>query len=530
MTVQRLHGKTVHWVVVTFSTLVTVFGVALALSIGMHSIALANAKHTPATFPEYPISGRETYLSSGTVASILITPNLTVIPVSTTQLFTATAYDDAGNPLAVSVTWLPPSGGSIVSSGAYTMVYRSGTAVGYYANAVQAESNSIIGTATVRVTSGPLYRIYMVPSSFSVLVSKTYALVAIGYDFWNNVVPLSQTSWTVNSLAGSIVISTTSSAVFGASTLAQYFSQAITITQGSIFGTASVNILPDAPSLISMVAIPDLLRTDGVSTSTIAISVTDRYGNLVGPGTPVSVSTDCPGTCTLSIDSGFTDSSGSFTTLLTSTMTSITQDITSEIHVTAMVATALSSSGYITHELVVLGEFIPAHAYIPMLIDNRYQNHSGCSALNITPPVTISQSTAYDWNIYKFTATTARYNFYITNYMVDGELRLYQIEDDECAISNTIYLGLITSTAITSSTMFSWSPDVALVPDASYMLGVYNVTHSDSFYTVSVFPYANLVSFWNGALLQGGQKANIPVTPSIVADNLEVASSKRRRL
>ena len=80
------------------------------------------------------------------ITSIAITPSIVDLLPSTTQQFSAKAYDQYGNPFPTTFTW-SATGGTIDQSGLYT----AGASVGTYT--VTATSGAIVGKATVEVYS-----------------------------------------------------------------------------------------------------------------------------------------------------------------------------------------------------------------------------------------------------------------------------------------------------------------------------------------------------------------------------------------
>ena len=92
------------------------------------------------------ISGLATVIvTPGPVATIVVTPNPVSLVIGTTQQFTAVGKDAAGNVVPLTPTWSVVAGGGAVNgSGMFT----AGTAVGTFANTIQASSGGIAATAT----------------------------------------------------------------------------------------------------------------------------------------------------------------------------------------------------------------------------------------------------------------------------------------------------------------------------------------------------------------------------------------------
>jgi hypothetical protein len=98
------------------------------------------------------------------------------------------------------------------------------------------------------------------------------------------------------------------------------------------------------------------------------------------------------------------------------------------------------------------------------------------------------------FNLYRFTATNASYDVTVVNYPATSDLILYRIQADYCAISSTMFLNVITSTALLSSEpAFKWTLNGVFTPGVSYMLAVYNRTLVPSpAYTLSITPRPTL--------------------------------------
>ncbi len=108
---------------------------------------------------------------TGVPDHILITPASADVIVGVTQQFSATAYDFSNNPIPNQpFIWsVVAGGGTINSSGLFT----AGVTPGIFTNTVQAASGSVIGHATVNVTSTVLHHF-----SFDTIPSPRFAGVA----------------------------------------------------------------------------------------------------------------------------------------------------------------------------------------------------------------------------------------------------------------------------------------------------------------------------------------------------------------
>ena len=90
-------------------------------------------------------------VTSGSVATMTVTPNPSTVLVGQTQQFTAVARDAGGNVVPVTPVWSVVAGGTINSSGLFT----AGATPGTFNNTVRATSGGISGLATVIVAANP---------------------------------------------------------------------------------------------------------------------------------------------------------------------------------------------------------------------------------------------------------------------------------------------------------------------------------------------------------------------------------------
>lgn len=89
-------------------------------------------------------------LTTGALATIEVSPNPVSLAVSTTQQYTATGRDNAGNVVAITPTWSVVANGGLIDG---TGLFTAGTITGTFSNTVRATSGSIFGSATVFVTA-----------------------------------------------------------------------------------------------------------------------------------------------------------------------------------------------------------------------------------------------------------------------------------------------------------------------------------------------------------------------------------------
>ena len=162
------------------------------------------------------------------------------------------------------------------------------------------------------------------PGSVTADGVSTTTLTVTVEDAHGNLVPNAAVtlsgSGTANSF-GTISGTTNANGVFTttlASTLAQ--TETITATEGSVHESTSVTFNPGAPSATTstLVASPGSVTADGVSTTTLTVTVEDAHGNLV-PNAAVTLSGS--GTAnSFGTISGTTNANGVFTTTLASTL------------------------------------------------------------------------------------------------------------------------------------------------------------------------------------------------------------------
>ncbi len=226
------------------------------------------------------VGSADIIVREGAVAQVIITPSVATLPVNAQQLFTATVVDAANNPLDLPVTWLPPTGGTIQSSGTFTMLLRAGTLAQYFSKGVQAAQGIVIGTADLNVTPGALASIVLTPSAASLPVSATQLFTAVGSDVYGNNIPGFSVLWSVSpTLAGAIQSSAGVTAVFRSGTLVGAYAGAIRARNGSISDTSDIAVLPGTLARITVTPTAATLAVN--ATAPFTASGFDRFGNAV---------------------------------------------------------------------------------------------------------------------------------------------------------------------------------------------------------------------------------------------------------
>ncbi|MBR9991262.1 MAG: hypothetical protein KFH98_15980 [Gemmatimonadetes bacterium] len=172
---------------------------------------------------------------AGPLAAITVTPNPT-LQIGETQQFTAVGRDAFNNIVAIVPVWSTtnPPGTIDASSGLFT----AGNTVGTYDASVTATSGSISGTASVTVVAGPLVTITVTPNPVTLETNAQQQFTAVGRDAGGNIVPISPV-WSTTNPPGTIDAGT---GLFTAGTTTGVYSNSVTATQGTIFGTATVTV------------------------------------------------------------------------------------------------------------------------------------------------------------------------------------------------------------------------------------------------------------------------------------------------
>jgi len=209
------------------------------------------------------------------LSTITVSPASASVQTGGTQQFSATGYDQFGNPMSPqpTFTWSVRGGGAISASGLFT---AGSTAGGPFT--VTASSGGVNGTASVTVTAPPvLTTITVAPASASVQTGKTQQFTATGYDqFGKPLSPQPSFTWSVSG-GGSISASglfTASSTAGGPFT--------VTASSGSVSGTASVTVtgvLPDFSLSVSPTS--RSVRRGNTATYTVTITRSNGFNGTV---------------------------------------------------------------------------------------------------------------------------------------------------------------------------------------------------------------------------------------------------------
>jgi hypothetical protein len=221
---------------------------------------------------------------AGALASITVTPNITMA-VTSTQQFTAVGADADNVPVAITPVWSVIAGGGTISpSGLFT----AGNTPGVYNATVQATSDGMSGTANVTVIIGVLATITVTPNPDTTVVLGTQQFTAVGRDAGNNIVAITPT-WTVTNSGGAI----SGTGLFTAGNTPGSFTNTVRATNGAIFGQATVVVIAGPVVTITVTPNPDTLNAGTTQQFT---AVGRDAGNNIVPITEVWSVTNSGGT------------------------------------------------------------------------------------------------------------------------------------------------------------------------------------------------------------------------------------------
>lgn len=384
-------------------------------------------------------------IASINAPTISIAPSLSTATVGDTRLFTATV---SGGPAPASVTWqVSPALGTLQSTGPFTALVQMGSTPGFYMDAITASATGATpGTASVDLNAGPPAKVVVAPASATLAINATQTFTAAVFDRFGNLLNLGVT-WLAKSGATTIDTFTGNSAVLRAGTKASVFVDGLRAVQSGVEAVVPITIPAGPPANLTLGASPAAIKTDGQDSSTITAQVADAYGNVTGAGAQINFSVEgCAGVCSVTPAFGVADAQGRFAATLRSTNTSPTQSLTSQMTVKGVMQAGATTASATT---LVAGSFTPAKSFLALLSrDYPINNHSSCTALRVTPPVTVVQPPNQEFNLYRFTAASTNYTVAISGYSSSGQLRLYRINSDRCTTNGSMSLTLISSAPI----------------------------------------------------------------------------------
>jgi adhesin/invasin len=150
----------------------------------------------------------------GSVASIKVRPENTVLLINSSQQYSAEAFDSFANPIvAPALSWaVVAGGGTIDQKGLFT----AGTSTGTYNNTVQVSASGVNSYASVTVTTlpglagdnrpgaGELEKLVMAPENPVVYAGSSVGFVVAAYDRYNVPVPASDLTYEWKTEIGSL--------------------------------------------------------------------------------------------------------------------------------------------------------------------------------------------------------------------------------------------------------------------------------------------------------------------------------------
>jgi hypothetical protein len=206
----------------------------------------------------------------GTLVSMSVTPNATLV-ASSTQQMTAIGYDADGRVIPVSPTWsIAAGGGTINSSGIFT----AGTVPGLFSKTVVASVGNITASASMTVLPGVLATISILPTPVTLAVTGTQQFVAVGKDISGNIVTFVPT-WSVVANGGAI----TQAGVFTAGGTPGTYTNTVQASNSGITAFATVIVTIGPLASISVTPNPDTLIV-GAKQQFVAVGK-DVSGNAV---------------------------------------------------------------------------------------------------------------------------------------------------------------------------------------------------------------------------------------------------------
>ena len=209
------------------------------------------------------------------LTTITVSPASASVQTNGTQQFTATGYDQFGNPVSPqpTFTWSVSGGGSIGASGLFA---AGSTAGGPFT--VTATSANVSGTASVTVTAAPvLTTITVAPASASVQTGGTQQFSATGYDQFGH--PLSPPPTFTWSLSGGGTISASGLFTAGSAAGGPF---TVTARSGAVSGTASVTVTSVPPDFaLSVSPTAQSVRRGSAATYTITVNPSNGFSGAV---------------------------------------------------------------------------------------------------------------------------------------------------------------------------------------------------------------------------------------------------------
>jgi hypothetical protein len=212
-------------------------------------------------------------VTSGTLASITVTPSSPSLAAGAQQQFTAVGHDAGNNVVAITPIWSVAAGGGTIDPS--TGLFTSGTTAGTFANTVTATSGAISGTASVTVTPGALTTITITPSPATLAVHATQQFTVTGTDANNNTVPVPSPVWQVFAGGGTI----DANGLFTAGSTIGTFTNTIGVTSGTLATLATVTVT--AGPVATITVLPANATVAKGSNTQYTATAKDADGNVV---------------------------------------------------------------------------------------------------------------------------------------------------------------------------------------------------------------------------------------------------------
>jgi PKD repeat protein len=161
----------------------------------------------------------------GPLDLVEVTPSVVTLGVGESQQFTAEAMDAYGNsiPEAHLVWEIEEGAGSITSNGLFTAGQKAGKGVTAIATL---NGNSVKGTASVTLKSGPLHYVKLSPETAGLYYGQSQQFTAEAFDAYDNPIPNVELAWEVIGGVGII----TSNGLFTAGTGAGTVQATVVVT------------------------------------------------------------------------------------------------------------------------------------------------------------------------------------------------------------------------------------------------------------------------------------------------------------
>ena len=201
----------------------------------------------------------------GVLTSLAVEPGAATIVAGSSQRFTVTGVDAAGNRVTVEPAWSLSAGeGRIDADGVFVGTVAAPVTLVAAAGDLSAE-------AQVQVTAGPLVSIAVTPRSVDIASGSEQAFEAAGRDAYGNERPITP-AWTVTGGVGAI------GAQDGRLTAVTAGAGSVVATSGALSGVADVRVVPGPLAAIDLDA-PGDVQVGGMRP--VGWTGADVHGNVV---------------------------------------------------------------------------------------------------------------------------------------------------------------------------------------------------------------------------------------------------------